>query len=40
MKLMGIDSSSGTPAIEFAKLYKQAIEEDATGQIYRVQEEK
>jgi len=34
MELMGMDSSSGTPAIEFAKLYKKAIEGDNTGKIY------
>jgi len=37
MELWGMESSSGIPAIEFAKLYKQAIEEDKTGEIYRVQ---
>lgn len=36
MELMGMDSSTGVPAIEFAKLYKQAIEEGETGEIYIV----
>lgn len=36
MDLMGMDSSTGVPAIEFATLYKQAIEEGRTGYIYRV----
>lgn len=36
MELMGMDSSTGIPAIEFAKLYKQAIEEGKSGEIYRV----
>lgn len=34
MELMGMDSSHGTPAIEFAKLYKKAIEEGKSGEIY------
>ena len=34
MELMGMDSSAGVPAIEFAKLYKQAIEEGKSGEIY------
>lgn len=33
MELMGMDSSTGVPAIEFAKLYKQAIESEMTGQV-------
>jgi NAD(P)-dependent dehydrogenase (short-subunit alcohol dehydrogenase family) len=36
MELMGMDSSEGVPAIEFAKLYKQAIEENKSGEVYRV----
>lgn len=36
MELMGMDSSTGVPAIEFAKLYKLAIEEGKTGEIYRI----
>ncbi|TKG97024.1 short chain dehydrogenase [Puteibacter caeruleilacunae] len=36
MELMGMDSSTGVPAIEFAKLYKQAIESGKSGQIYHV----
>ncbi|WP_420553459.1 short chain dehydrogenase [Tenacibaculum aiptasiae] len=36
MELMGIDASSGTPAIEFAKLYLQAIESETSGSIYQV----
>lgn len=36
MELMGMDSSTGIPAIEFAKLYKQAIEEGKSGEIYRI----
>jgi NAD(P)-dependent dehydrogenase (short-subunit alcohol dehydrogenase family) len=36
MELMGMDSSTGVPAIEFAKLYKKAIEESKSGEIYRV----
>lgn len=36
MELMGMDSSTGVPAIEFAKLYKQAIESGKSGEIYRV----
>ncbi|MCL3780670.1 short chain dehydrogenase [Prolixibacteraceae bacterium JC049] len=35
MELMGMDSSTGVPAIEFAKLYKQAIEEGKSGEVYR-----
>lgn len=35
MELMGMDSSSGTPAADIAKLYKQALEEEKTGTIYR-----
>lgn len=34
MELMGIDSTDGIPAIEFAKLYKKAVEEGKTGTIY------
>ena len=37
MELMGMDSSTGVPAIEFARLYQKAIAEGATGKIYRVQ---
>jgi len=36
MELMGIDSSTGVPAIEFANLYKMAIEQDKTGEVYTV----
>ncbi|MCT4638391.1 MAG: short chain dehydrogenase [Bacteroidales bacterium] len=36
MELMGMDSSTGVPAIEFAKLYKEAIESGKTGEIFRV----
>ena len=36
MEMMGMDSSSGTPAIEFARLYMQAIESGDSGQIYRL----
>jgi NAD(P)-dependent dehydrogenase (short-subunit alcohol dehydrogenase family) len=36
MQLMGMDDSDGVPAIEFAKLYLQAINSDVSGQIYRV----
>ena len=36
MELMGMDSSTGVPAIEFAKLYKEAIEFSKTGEIFRV----
>ncbi|WP_272149696.1 short chain dehydrogenase [Tenacibaculum aiptasiae] len=36
MELMGIDASSGIPAIEFAKLYLQAIESETSGSIYQV----
>nr|BFF38490.1 short chain dehydrogenase [Tenacibaculum mesophilum] len=36
MELMGIDSSSGVPAVEFAKLYKQAIDEGKSGEIYHI----
>ncbi|WP_430814777.1 short chain dehydrogenase [Carboxylicivirga sp. RSCT41] len=36
MELMGMDSSAGVPAIEFAKLYKQAIEEGKSGEVYHV----
>lgn len=36
MEQMGIDSTYGVPALEFAKLYKLAIEEGKTGQIYQV----
>ncbi len=35
MEQMGMDSGSGIPAIEFAMLYKQAIEEGKSGEIYR-----
>lgn len=35
MELMGMDSSTGTPAAEIAKLYKQALEEGKTGTVYR-----
>ncbi|MCT4613743.1 MAG: short chain dehydrogenase [Marinifilaceae bacterium] len=34
MELMGMDSSTGVPAIEFAKLYKNAVEEGKSGDIY------
>ncbi len=34
MELMGMDSSSGVPAAEFASLYKKAIEENRSGTIY------
>lgn len=34
MELMGMDSSTGVPAIEFAKLYKEAIESGKSGEIY------
>jgi hypothetical protein len=37
MELMGLDSSTGVPAIEFARLYKRAVEEGSTGRIYRIQ---
>lgn len=36
MELMGMDSSTGVPAIEFAKLYKLAVEEGKSGEVYRV----
>ncbi len=36
MELMGMDSSTGVPAIEFAKLYKEAIESGKTGEIFRI----
>lgn len=36
MELMGMDSSTGVPAIEFAKLYKTAFENDNTGIIYTI----
>ncbi|MCI1720724.1 MAG: short chain dehydrogenase [Bacteroidales bacterium] len=36
MDLMGMDSSTGVPAIEFAKLYIKAIEEKETGMIYEL----
>ncbi|MCG8582178.1 MAG: short chain dehydrogenase [Bacteroidales bacterium] len=36
MQLMGMDDSTGVPAIEFARLYQQAIESGTSGQIYRV----
>jgi NAD(P)-dependent dehydrogenase (short-subunit alcohol dehydrogenase family) len=36
MELMGMDSSTGVPAAEFAKLYIKAIEENKTGVIYEV----
>ncbi|MCO7184824.1 short chain dehydrogenase [Tenacibaculum sp. XPcli2-G] len=36
MEQMGMDSTYGVPAIEFAKLYKQAIEDDKTGMIYHI----
>jgi NAD(P)-dependent dehydrogenase (short-subunit alcohol dehydrogenase family) len=34
MEMMGMDSSTGVPAIEFAKLYVKAIEDKETGMIY------
>jgi NAD(P)-dependent dehydrogenase (short-subunit alcohol dehydrogenase family) len=34
MELMGMDSSMGVPAIDFARLYIKAIEENKTGIIY------
>jgi len=34
MEMMGLDSSTGIPAIEFAKLYKRAINEGKSGIIY------
>lgn len=34
MELMGMDASTGVPAIEFAKLYIKAINENKTGMIY------
>lgn len=36
MELMGMDSTSGVPAIEFAKLYKEAIESGKSGEVYHV----
>jgi NAD(P)-dependent dehydrogenase (short-subunit alcohol dehydrogenase family) len=36
MELMGMDSSTGVPAIEFAKLYKEAIESGKSGEVYHV----
>lgn len=36
MELMGMDSSTGVPAIEFAKLYKEAIESGKSGKVYHV----
>lgn len=36
MELMGMDSSTGIPAIEFAKLYIKAIEGNETGVIYEI----
>lgn len=36
MELMGIDSTMGVPALEFAKLFKLAIEGGKTGEIYHV----
>ncbi|BDD06906.1 short chain dehydrogenase [Aureibacter tunicatorum] len=35
MELMGLDSSTGVPAIEFAKIYKKIIDERKTGQVYQ-----
>ena len=35
MELMGMDSSTGTPAAEIAQLYKQALEGGKTGIVYR-----
>ncbi|MDC1105095.1 short chain dehydrogenase [Prolixibacteraceae bacterium] len=34
MELMGMDSSTGVPAVEFAKLYKEAIESGKSGEIF------
>ncbi len=36
MELMGMDSSTGVPSIEFAKLYLRAIDEGRSGNIYRI----
>jgi NAD(P)-dependent dehydrogenase (short-subunit alcohol dehydrogenase family) len=36
MEMMGMDSSTGVPAIDFAKLYLKAIEEEKTGTIYEI----
>lgn len=38
MELMGMDSSTGVPAIQFAKLYLDALAEAKTGIVYRVAE--
>ena len=35
MEAMGMDSSTGTPAIEIAKLYRQALEEGKSSKVYR-----
>jgi NAD(P)-dependent dehydrogenase (short-subunit alcohol dehydrogenase family) len=36
MEMMGMDSTSGVPAIEFARLYIQAMEGNKTGVIYEI----
>lgn len=36
MELMGLDSTHGVPAVDFAKLYVQAVEEGKSGEIYHV----
>lgn len=37
MELMGLDSTAGIFAMEFAKLYKRAIEEGKSGEVYSIQ---
>lgn len=36
MEMMGLDSSDGIPAADFARLYKHAIEEHHSGKVYRI----